>query len=174
MRLRLVSIPHCNLPQDQLVLKCLKLNSTPCVQYGLVGKVNVSPTSSWGREHAVEYLSVAGGYIYIYIYILLICIHMSIIIFCTSSFYIINRRTGLFSTHFPQHMNHSDSSEREAAIACWCSCCARKKKKTRHFPQPFSCDTSHTHPIHCVRMRSIFITRVHVFVCVYIHTYTYT
>jgi hypothetical protein len=34
--------PHCNLPQDQIVLKCLKLNSTPCVQYGLFGKVNVS------------------------------------------------------------------------------------------------------------------------------------
>jgi len=33
-RLRLVSIPHCNLPQEQIVLKCLKLNSTPCVYYG--------------------------------------------------------------------------------------------------------------------------------------------
>jgi hypothetical protein len=25
-------IPHCNLPQNQNVLKCLKLNSTPCVR----------------------------------------------------------------------------------------------------------------------------------------------
>ena len=33
--LRLVSIPHRNLPQNRIVLKCLKLNSTPCVQYGL-------------------------------------------------------------------------------------------------------------------------------------------
>ena len=32
-------IPHCNLPQNQIVLKCLKLNSTPC---GRFGKVNVS------------------------------------------------------------------------------------------------------------------------------------
>ncbi len=35
IRLRLVSIPHCNLPQDQTVLKRLKFNSTPCVKYGL-------------------------------------------------------------------------------------------------------------------------------------------
>ena len=29
---RLVSISYSNLPQDHIVLKCLKLNSTPCVQ----------------------------------------------------------------------------------------------------------------------------------------------
>ena len=34
LRLRLVSVTHCNLPQDQILLKCLKLNSTSCVQYG--------------------------------------------------------------------------------------------------------------------------------------------
>ncbi len=27
-------VTHCNLPQDQILLKCLKLNSTSCVQYG--------------------------------------------------------------------------------------------------------------------------------------------
>jgi hypothetical protein len=32
--------------------------------------LNLSPSPSWGREHAVEYLSVAGGiYIYIHMYI---------------------------------------------------------------------------------------------------------
>ena len=33
-------------------------------------KVNLSPSPSWGREHAVEYVSVAGGiYIHIRMYI---------------------------------------------------------------------------------------------------------
>jgi hypothetical protein len=59
--LRLVMTPHCNLPQDQIVLKCLKLISTPCVHYGLFGKMNVSRSPRWAAEHAGEYLSVAGG-----------------------------------------------------------------------------------------------------------------
>jgi hypothetical protein len=37
------------------------LNSTPCVQYVLFGKVNVSHGPRWAREHAVKYLPVAGG-----------------------------------------------------------------------------------------------------------------
>jgi hypothetical protein len=60
-RLRLVSIPDCNLLQEQIVLKCLRLNSAPCVQYGLFGKVNVSRNPCWVTEHAVEYLPVACG-----------------------------------------------------------------------------------------------------------------
>jgi len=38
--------------QNQIVLKFLKMNSTPCVQYGLFGKVNVSGSPWWGTEHA--------------------------------------------------------------------------------------------------------------------------
>ena len=34
-RLRLVKTSNCNLPQNHIVLKCLSLNSKPCVQYGL-------------------------------------------------------------------------------------------------------------------------------------------
>jgi hypothetical protein len=84
-RLRLVSTLHRNLPQNQIVLKCLTLNSTPFVQYGRFEKVNVSRGPQWATEHAGEYLPVAGGicicvyiyispgaiymYIYIYIYI---------------------------------------------------------------------------------------------------------
>jgi hypothetical protein len=42
VRLRLVNVTHCNVPQNiKIVLKFLKLNP-PCVQYGLFGKVNVS------------------------------------------------------------------------------------------------------------------------------------
>jgi hypothetical protein len=48
--LRLVSISYCNLPQDRIVLKYLKLNSTPCVQNGLFGKVNVSCHPRWGTR----------------------------------------------------------------------------------------------------------------------------
>jgi hypothetical protein len=51
----------CIDPQDHIVLKCLKLNSTPCVQCGLCGKVNVSCSPRWATEHALKYLPVAGG-----------------------------------------------------------------------------------------------------------------
>ena len=47
---------------SQIVLKCLKLNSTPCVQYGSFRKMNVSSSPGWGKEHAVKYLPVAGGH----------------------------------------------------------------------------------------------------------------
>jgi hypothetical protein len=55
---------HCNLPQNHIVLKCLKLNSKTCVQYGLqvFCKVNVSRGPWWATEQAgVSLVLVAGG-----------------------------------------------------------------------------------------------------------------
>ncbi len=59
IRLRLVSIPHRNLPQNHIVLKCLKLNSTPCVQSYLKSECFTVPPV--GRNTPGEYLPVAGS-----------------------------------------------------------------------------------------------------------------
>ena len=79
--IRLVMTLSVILLQNQIVLKFLKMNSTPCVQYGLLGKVNVSDSPWWGTEHAGGSWCVcvfvcvsggsqpvAGGYIHVYVY----------------------------------------------------------------------------------------------------------
>ena len=46
--------PHCNSPQNKIVLNCLQLISTPCVQYGPFWK---SECFTWGTEHEVGILT---------------------------------------------------------------------------------------------------------------------
>jgi len=53
--IKLVSISPCNLPQDQIVLKCFKLNSTP------FRKLNAEVAQlGTEREHALEYFTCGG------------------------------------------------------------------------------------------------------------------